>query len=136
MKIKLGYFFTLMLAWRAVVGGAQTVVNVSVGQSHTLFLKSDGSLWAAGQNQNGQLGDGTLNDTNKPELIVPSGVTAISAGGLHSLFVRQGGSLGAMGDDLDGQLGDGDNFATNRPEMILPGGVTAISAGLYHSLFL
>ena len=136
MKSKFSYFFTFILAWHAIVGGAQTVMKVSVGQSHTLFLKSDGSLWAAGQNQNGQLGDGTLNDTNKPELIVASGVTAISAGGLHSLFLKQGGSLWAMGYDLDGQLGDGGNFATNRPEMIIPSGVTAISAGLYHSMFL
>jgi len=35
------------------------VSSISVGVSHTLALKSDGTLWAWGQNYNGQLGDGT-----------------------------------------------------------------------------
>ena len=46
---------------------------------------------------NGQLGDGTYNDTNRPEQIVASGVTAIAAGGGHSLFLKSDGSLWAMG---------------------------------------
>ena len=36
----------------------------------SLFLKSDGSLWAMGYNNLGQLGDGTYNSTNLPEQIV------------------------------------------------------------------
>ena len=33
-------------------------VRVTVGTSHSLYLKSDGSLWAMGWNNYGQLGDG------------------------------------------------------------------------------
>jgi alpha-tubulin suppressor-like RCC1 family protein len=34
------------------------VVGVAAGDFHSLFLKSDGSLWAMGNNSSGQLGDG------------------------------------------------------------------------------
>ena len=35
-----------------------------------------------GDNSGGELGDGTYNNTNRPEQIVASNVTAIAAGGL------------------------------------------------------
>ncbi|MFF0827407.1 Ig-like domain-containing protein [Brevibacillus sp. NPDC003359] len=36
------------------------VNRLSAGGSHTLMVKEDGSVWAWGQNENGQLGDGTI----------------------------------------------------------------------------
>jgi hypothetical protein len=82
------------------------------------------------------LGDGTLNNTNLPEQIVASGVTAIAGGSWHSLFLKNDGSLWAMGGNNWGQLGDGTYNNTNRPERIVAGNVTAIAAGFYFSLFL
>lgn len=107
---------------------------------HSLFLKTNGSLWAMGDNSLGQLGDGTLNNTNRPELIVSSNVTANVAGLYHSLFLKRDGSLWAMGWNANGQLGDrtygGTAGYTNRPEQVVAGGVTAVAAGSFHSLFL
>ena len=107
---------------------------------HSLFLKNDGSLWAMGNNGEGELGDGTTDggtyQTNLPEQIVSSNVTAISAGLYHSLFLKSGGSLWAMGWNANGQLGDGTYVSTNLPEQILAGGVAAIAAGHLHTLFL
>jgi alpha-tubulin suppressor-like RCC1 family protein len=104
---------------------ASGVTAVAAGTGHSLFLKSDGSLWAMGYNHYGQLGDGTYNDTynitNRPRQIVASGVTAIAAGGSHSLFLKSDGSLWAMGWNQYGQLGDGTYNATNRPEQIHAG---------------
>ena len=40
--------------------------SVAAGGSHSLALKTDGSLWAWGCNGCGQLGDGTTEDNHKP----------------------------------------------------------------------
>ena len=46
---------------QAAISGAQPVTKISGGSSHSLFLKSGGSLWVMGDNGYGQLGDGTIN---------------------------------------------------------------------------
>jgi alpha-tubulin suppressor-like RCC1 family protein len=130
----------------ALTSGAQPVTQIAAGGWHSLFLKSDGSLWAMGYNMSGQLGDGTYTNapnsgTNFPEKIVTGGVTAIAAGSEHSLFLKSDGSLWAMGGNYVGELGDGTfatifPFGTNRPEQIVASNVQAITAGSYHSLFL
>ncbi|MCX6896338.1 MAG: hypothetical protein NTZ16_12735 [Verrucomicrobia bacterium] len=98
------------------------VTAIAAGANHSLFLKSNGSLWVMGDNSNGELGDGTNNSTNRPEQIVASGVIAIAAGQYHhSLFLKSDGSLWAMGWNYYGQLGDGTTSNTNRPEQIVAG---------------
>jgi alpha-tubulin suppressor-like RCC1 family protein len=112
---------------------ASNVTAIAAGSAHSLFLKSDGSLWAMGDNSYGELGDGTTDDgnyiTNLPEQIVASNVTAIAARGFSSLFLKSDGSLWAMGFNADGQLGDGTYNNTNLPEQIVASNVTAIAAG-------
>jgi alpha-tubulin suppressor-like RCC1 family protein len=115
---------------------ASNVMAVAAGAWHSLFLKSDGSLWAMGFNGDGELGDGTYNSTNLPEQIVASNVMAVAAGSHHTLFLKNDGSLWAMGFNNRGQLGDGTYNNTNLPEQIVASNVTAIAAGVSHSLFL
>jgi len=87
------------------------VVNVTADSSHSLYLKSDGSLWAMGRNNNGQLGDGSTSDRVTPVEIETGGVASVSAGGNHSLYLKSDGSLWAMGRNSYGQFGNG--TATN-----------------------
>jgi alpha-tubulin suppressor-like RCC1 family protein len=83
-----------------------------------------------GYNAFGQLGDGSTNNINQPEMIVTSNVIAVAAGMYHSLFLKDDGSAWAIGDDNAGQLGDGThvNF-TNWPVMIMSSGATNLAAG-------
>jgi alpha-tubulin suppressor-like RCC1 family protein len=122
---------------------ASNVTAIAAGGAHSLFLKSDGSLWAMGMDSFGQLGDGRGGAVSVPEMIVSSNVTAIAAGAGFSLFLKSDGSLWAMGDDYYGQLGDGNLsgsttpwLSTNQPEEIVFSNVIAIATGQYHSLFL
>lgn len=40
--------------------------QIEAGGSHTVALKSDGTLWAWGDNSQGQLGDGTTTERHAP----------------------------------------------------------------------
>ena len=46
------------------------VVSVSAGLSHTIAIKTDGSLWAWGWNSSGQLGDETIIARLEPVRII------------------------------------------------------------------
>lgn len=116
---------------------APTVAHVAAGYYHTLFIGSDGSLWAMGANGNGELGDGTTTDQHTPEMILPNNVVAVAGGWFHSVLVKSDGNLWGMGGNNNGQLGDGGNTDQHSPEQIIfNGGVTAVAAGGYQSLFL
>ena len=115
---------------------ASNVTAIAAATYHSMFLKSDGSLWGMGSDGYGQLGTSMGGNTNQPEQIVSSNVTAVAIAGTDSLFVNSDGSLCGMGLSQYGQLGDGTIGGTNRPEQIVASNVTAIAAGDWHSLFL
>ena len=103
---------------------------------HSLFLKTDGTLWAMGQNTYGQLGDGTTTDRSSP-VQVASGVAAMATTSLanHSLFLKTDGTLWAMGWNKYGQLGDGTNTNQSSPIQVASG-VLVVTAGSCHSEFV
>ncbi len=107
----------------AAGGGYRQGGNIS---GHSLAVKTDGTLWAWGANDGGQLGDGTLVDKNAP-LQIGSGYSAISAGGGFSLALKTNGALWAWGYNYFGQLGDGTFVDKNTPEKISPGSITTFS---------
>ncbi len=121
-----------------VSGLSGTTKAVSAGNTHSLFLKSDGTVWSTGLNTNGQLGDGTLtNKTTPVQISTLAGVTAVSAGTSHSLFLKNDGTVWAVGLNTNGQLGDGTLIQKTIPVQVSGlTGVISISAGGSHSLFL
>jgi hypothetical protein len=110
------------------------VVAVAAGYGHSLFVKSDGTLWAMGLNNFGQLGNGTSDNINPP-VAVASNVVAVAAGYYHSLLVKADGTLWAMGLNSNGELGNGTVTATNLP-IYVTNNVVAVAAGNNHSLLV
>jgi len=124
------------------VGTATNWVQVAAGFSYSLGLRADGSLWAWGSNQYGELGNPTNNGTSTPTP-TPTQVAGtyiqLAAGASHSLALRADGSLWAWGLNYDGQLGSTTNTGTlnaNPTPTQVAGTYTQVAAGGSHSLGL
>jgi alpha-tubulin suppressor-like RCC1 family protein len=91
-----------------------------------------------GQNTYGQLGDGSLTQSDTP--IPATGlnfVTAVAAGRRHGLALLANGTVAAWGYNASGQLGDGTFESSDVPVAVQElADVTAIAAGSNHSLAL
>ncbi|MDD2710647.1 MAG: chitobiase/beta-hexosaminidase C-terminal domain-containing protein [Verrucomicrobiae bacterium] len=113
------------------VGGIFDVVTVSCGLRHVVALKADGTVWAWGNGNYGQVGDGTWENRDHP--VKASGLTdvvAIAAGQYHSLALKRDGTVWAWGYNLEGQLGDGTTTYQNAPKQVSGlSGVTSLSGG-------
>jgi alpha-tubulin suppressor-like RCC1 family protein len=82
-----------------VSGGGSTWAAIAAGYAHTIALKSDGTLWAWGDNDYGQLGDGFNTDRHTPVQVSGGGNTwvAIAAGHFHTVALKSDGTLWAWG---------------------------------------
>ena len=110
------------------------VKAVAAGDEHSLYLTTDGTLYAMGVNTAGQLGDGTKTSRTTPVKIA-TGVAAIAASFSYSMYVTTDGTLYAMGSNNFGALGDGTTTTRTTPVQIATG-VTAIAAGTHHSMYV
>jgi hypothetical protein len=90
------------------VSVASNMVAVAAGGTHSLFVKTDGTLWAMVANYNGQLGNGTTSDTNLPISVPHLSVTNIFPA-----------------DPANHSLALGINYTANS--ISLPGGIPTIT---------
>ncbi|MDD3998217.1 MAG: chromosome condensation regulator, partial [Sphaerochaetaceae bacterium] len=90
----------------------------TTGEHVSLFVGLDGSLWSAGLNNQGQLGDGT-NTSSTTFVTILDNVKVIDAGIEHAIAVTKDGRLWGWGSNAFGQFGDGSfNMKTNKPTEI------------------
>jgi alpha-tubulin suppressor-like RCC1 family protein len=111
-----------------------------VAATQTVYLASDGTVWAWGSNSNGQLGDGTTTDSATPVQVAGlSGVTvtAIAAGEFHTVALASDGTVWAWGSNSNGQLGDGTTTDSATPVQVpVLSDATAIAAGSAYTVAL
>lgn len=129
-------FSKLPTAVYGAAGGSLTdIIQIASGGYHCLALKSDGTVWAWGKNENGQLGNGTTEVSGVPVQVNGlTDVVAISAGENHSLALKADGTVWAWGANNNGQIGDDSRYERAEPVQVRSGsgyltGVKMISAG-------
>ena len=92
------------------------VKAIAAGSNHTVFLMNDDTVYAVGNNELGQLGNGkgTWNELEEypvqvmaNENNVLTGVKAIAAGSNHTVFLKDDNTAWSVGSNWTGQLGDG-----------------------------
>jgi alpha-tubulin suppressor-like RCC1 family protein len=109
-------------------------VAVSAGSMHSLALASDGTVYAWGRDDGGQLGDDAAfaNQPTPRPVAMPTGVSVVSlsAGLDHSLAVGSDGATYSWGWASFGRLGR-DTGGVNQPEpgRLAAPQVTAVSFG-------
>ncbi len=116
---------------------AQVMIDVQcmvAGYNHCMMLASDGTLWAYGENDFGQLADGTKEERFWP-VAVMTNVRSMAAGGRFSLILKNDGTLWACGKNDCGQLGDGTTIDRAMPARVMDN-VQGVAAGYRHSLIL
>ncbi len=115
--------------------------SISSSLSHTCAL-SHGAAKCWGENQFGQLGDGTLLNKLEPAAVsgLEENVASIATGYRHSCALLGSGAVKCWGDNSKGQLGiqaatkdEIEQSSTPRTVAGLNRGVVAIAAGQYHT---
>ncbi len=116
-------------------------VMISAGYLHTCAI-SNGRIYCWGRGQEGQLGDGTINDRSFPVSVSGNGsFSLVSAGEKHTCAIKNGGAY-CWGNGTKGRLGDNNNEASSpspvevsdsEEDINMQSGITHISASKEYS---
>ncbi len=129
-------FVVLLTAFAARPAAGDSAVAISIG-GHSCAITTEHALKCWGQNQEGQIGDGTTTRRLTPVDVrgMSRGVIRVSAAPQHTCAIKTGGAVKCWGSNASGQLGDGTPTWRTIPTQVagLSSGVTAIATGAQHS---
>jgi alpha-tubulin suppressor-like RCC1 family protein len=103
----------------APVVGAGQWASFALGSFFTCAIQTDGTLWCWGANEEGQLGDGTVQRHRTPRQVGDAtDWTAVSAGPEQTCGIRSDQTLWCWGYNYNGQIGDGTRATRLSPVQI------------------
>ena len=124
------------------------VATIAAGDNFSVAVKTDGTVWAWGDNSSGQIGIGST-QTQKYAVQVTlsgggglTGVKRVECGATHVIAVKTDGSVWSWGNNTNGQLGNGTTTQAKNPVQVKINsstfftGATAVAAGASHSVIL
>jgi alpha-tubulin suppressor-like RCC1 family protein len=108
--------------------------RLTTGSRHTCRLLGE-RLWCWGNNDSGQLGDGTTVTRLTPVLVAGDlSFAEVTAGGSHTCGITNDAFTYCWGSNAKGQLGDGTTLDSHSPQLVAAAvGFTQVSAGGSHS---
>ncbi|MFI5131436.1 MAG: RCC1 domain-containing protein, partial [Chitinophagales bacterium] len=129
---------TLQIDQPIVVLNGIIKIPIAVEKERNLVVLGNGRVKAWGNNQFGQIGDGTTVDRNTPvEVSLLTNMAAVASGAYHSLALRVDGKVWAWGKNDFGQLGDGTLLENHVPKPVnVLSNIISIAAGFDYSLAL
>ena len=129
---------TLRIDHTIIVLNGIIKIPIAVEKEHNLVVLNNGTVKAWGNNQFGQIGDGTTDDKHTPvEVNSLTNIAAVAAGAYHSLALAIDGKVWAWGKNDQGQLGDGTLSENHVPKQVVGlSNVISIAAGFDYSLAL
>src|SRR5262249_13130049 len=111
-------------------------VKIAAGSGFSCSIHDDGTARCWGENDEGEVGDGSTSRSSAPVAIALTGDEQISGGGDHACAIA-GGKVWCWGYNEQGQLGDGTGTTRGIPAAV-PGiaSPTQVAAGDRHTCVL
>ena len=91
---------------------------ISSGYNSSLAIKEDGTLWAAGYNNIGQLGTGNTEDSHQfIQVGTEKNWKKVNIGYRHALAIKEDGTIWAWGSN-NFSVGDNTDVPSSKPKQV------------------
>ena len=106
------------------IAGGTNWKQVACGSSHTVAIKTDGTLWNWGGNGLGPLADSTITHRSSPIQTITGGTNwkQVACGFAHTAAIKTDGTLWTWGTNAYGQLADNTFTPKSSPVQTIAGG--------------
>ena len=113
------------------------IIGIGANYYHSVFLKSNNTVWTCGRNDYGQGGVGNTSNFVTPTRVpFLEDIVDMAIGELHSIFLKSDGTVYGCGYNGYGQIGDGTVVNRTFPVKSLIDGVSQVFCGYRTTYFL